>query len=399
MILVLWFVFAMALDASRNGFISPKHVVIFGLDGLNTRQLKRMLKNNKLPHIKQLMQDGSYTFDCRSSIPTVSYTNWVSIFTGTDTSFHAVDGNAFRYDRPRIIGTDGQCRRLPNLFSVIRAHDTSAEMGAFYQWDGMAQVLKPKRDLNVSEWTVHDSVSVQLAMDYLSAHRPKVTFLYLGEVDEVGHRRGFLGWAYRKAIKEVDAQMGQVIGRLKQLRMLEETLILVVTDHGRDEGTFGFMHGTLTQAEITSFWLVSGPGIAKNKELVTPVGNMDTAAVILHALGMAAPVQWRARPVLEAIEGNHIVQGLEELKHRSSAHKNQTVVGWKYVERSITDEEQQCLIDFKLVVPSILGQVDPISAGIGLGVGILGTVLFQVLLYRLCNPRRYSSYQYASVKS
>ena len=61
-----------------------KHVVLIGLDGWGAYSVPRA----EIPHIKQLMADGSYTLEKRSALPSSSAINWASMFMGAGPELH-----------------------------------------------------------------------------------------------------------------------------------------------------------------------------------------------------------------------------------------------------------------------------------------------------------------------
>lgn len=61
-----------------------KHVVLIGLDGWGAYSVEKA----NIPHIKQLMNDGSYTLTKRSVLPSSSAVNWASMFMGAGPELH-----------------------------------------------------------------------------------------------------------------------------------------------------------------------------------------------------------------------------------------------------------------------------------------------------------------------
>ena len=55
-----------------------KHVVFIGLDGWGSYSVPKA----DIPHIKQLMADGSYTLEKRTVLPSSSAVNWASMLWG-----------------------------------------------------------------------------------------------------------------------------------------------------------------------------------------------------------------------------------------------------------------------------------------------------------------------------
>lgn len=61
-----------------------KHVVFIGLDGWGSYSVPKA----DIPHIKQLMADGSYTLEKRTVLPSSSAVNWASMFMGAGPELH-----------------------------------------------------------------------------------------------------------------------------------------------------------------------------------------------------------------------------------------------------------------------------------------------------------------------
>ena len=61
-----------------------KHVVLIGLDGWGAYSVPKA----EIPHIKQLMANGSYPLEKRSALPSSSAINWASMFMGAGPELH-----------------------------------------------------------------------------------------------------------------------------------------------------------------------------------------------------------------------------------------------------------------------------------------------------------------------
>lgn len=64
---------------------------IIGLDGVPVKLLQTLADNNTMPHMKQLIQEGTLT-KMRSSLPPNSAASWNSMITGTNPGTHGVYG-------------------------------------------------------------------------------------------------------------------------------------------------------------------------------------------------------------------------------------------------------------------------------------------------------------------
>jgi len=64
---------------------------IIGLDGVPVKLLQTLADNDTMPHMKQLIQEGTLTA-MRSSLPPNSAASWNSMITGTNPGTHGVYG-------------------------------------------------------------------------------------------------------------------------------------------------------------------------------------------------------------------------------------------------------------------------------------------------------------------
>lgn len=82
-------------------------------------------------------------------------------------------------------------------------------------------------------------------------------------------------------------------GALKDEGLLEETLIVIVTDHGGG-GADPNNHGSDHPMDMTIVWGVSSPDV--NPGVIdTPVNIIDTVAVVAHALGLPVQDSWEGK--------------------------------------------------------------------------------------------------------
>ena len=109
-------------------------------------------------------------------------------------------------------------------------------------------------------------------------------------------------------LSKVDAWVGQVLGTLRDAKMAERTLVLVLSDHGRDAPT-GRSHGGFSTTELAVQWLLAGPGVKPGRVLRSPVSIIDAAPTLLHGLGVRAPISFRGHVVHEAFVGGAWAEG------------------------------------------------------------------------------------------
>lgn len=107
---------------------------------------------------------------------------------------------------------------------------------------------------------------------------PFFAFVHYKEADVTGHESGADNDAYHEAIVLMDEQLAQLIATLGRVRVAEDTLVLVTTDHGFD----GRFH-VAREPQILETWIA-----ARNGSLRTDVAAklLDVTPTVLDAFGV-----------------------------------------------------------------------------------------------------------------
>ena len=268
------------------------HVVIIGCDGLSPDGIQKA----KTPNMDSLMQRGAYTMHARGVMPTSSSPNWASMLMGAGPEQHGITSNAWRPDKfelaPTAVGSGGI---FPTIFSVLREQQPSAVIACFHDWSGFG-ILFERKALDIIEDTDGPVKTTERAVAYFKAAQPNFTFIHLDHIDHAGHAYGHGTPEYYKSVEEADRLIGETIQGLKAAGILEQTILIVTSDHGG----VGKGHGGATMAEVEIPWIIAGPEVAPAKELTSFVNTYDTAATVAYIFGLTAPDCWIAKPVLEA---------------------------------------------------------------------------------------------------
>lgn len=101
--------------------------------------------------------------------------------------------------------------------------------------------------------------------------------------------------AYLDSVRLTDAHVGQVMARLEREGLLENTLIIFITDHGISHARgkqFLYDEGTHIP------FIVRGPGVERGKVRTDLIEHIDMAAVSLAAAGIEIPKTMQARNIL-----------------------------------------------------------------------------------------------------
>jgi predicted AlkP superfamily pyrophosphatase or phosphodiesterase len=260
-----------------------RHVLVIGVDGVRFDLLSPELT----PVIWGL---GSLGFlepvPVDETTPTWSGPCWATIATGCGVAGHGITGNNLTGHRlaehPDFV-TAATRAGLPTLLAVSGWPPLAlAEDGGplFAEAGRREFVAIPEKSL--AGWDEADEAVTALAASILAADGPRVSFVYLGAVDAVGHVLG-AGDDYREAARVADQGVGRLLAAVRSRPSFasEGWTAVVVTDHGHlAQGGHGGR-----EPEVTTAWAAAaGPGIEPGgPPRITR--QTDVAPLVLAALG------------------------------------------------------------------------------------------------------------------
>jgi len=98
---------------------------------------------------------------------------------------------------------------------------------------------------------------------------------------------------YRGEIAYTDDQVGRLIRSLEQDGRLDDTLFVLLSDHGEGLGEHGeathmlFVYDSTLRVPL----IISGPGVPKGKTLAEPARLVDILPTLVHAVGAQVPIE------------------------------------------------------------------------------------------------------------
>lgn len=268
-----------------------KHIVLIGVDGMGAYAWKKA----SIPVMRGLMQQGSWSLQARSVLPSSSAANWASMLMGAGPELHGfTTWGSKKPDMPsRVLDQYGF---FPSIFSLLRRADPQAEIGVLYEWEGIGYLF-PKAAVNTDRNIDSDSLLTLEVKKYIETKKPTLLFVHLHDVDSVGHQAGHDTKDYYASLERTDRNIGSIIESLKKSGIYEETVLLITADHGGvNKG-----HGDKSMVEMEIPWIISGPGIRKNHAISESIMTFDTAATILALLQIKVPQVWIGRAVQTAL--------------------------------------------------------------------------------------------------
>jgi arylsulfatase A-like enzyme len=268
-------------------------VLIIGIDGCRTDALKAA----DVPNLKRLVSEGAIAENTSilgtrvTGADTCSGPGWSAILTGVWADKHGVVDNKF---------TGANYTEYPHFFKRLKQARPAAVTISLVDWPPIHERIVSAADVSLSllekdeDYVAADVRVTQEAVRLLRQQDPDAMFVYLGNVDETGHKTGFHPSVkeYMQALEAVDAQVGLVLGAVRSRpRYAEEDwLVLVSTDHGgrgKDHGG-----GHLFADVRTVFLIVSGPSAMKGR-IETATQLVDIPATALTHLGVQLDPAWK----------------------------------------------------------------------------------------------------------
>ncbi len=264
-------------------------VVIFYVDGLRPDVVREMVALGHLPHIRRhFIENGTWLANAFTAFPSDTITSNGSMWTGCFSDRHGLKGQV-AFNRRRLtsdsfldpfgpqhsarhlapqgiddlvmktqaaaIGAAGgneareewlaaRTSSVPPLYEILRRHDRNWASGVL---PVMTEVPPPLWSRSLTRhmpyfqthraWEFMDDANADYAIKNLLARREAVTVIWLPETDTCSHKcsRGQFG-VTRRTIAAADELLGTVVHELEAQGRLDQTYLILVSDHGHHGG-------------------------------------------------------------------------------------------------------------------------------------------------------------------
>jgi N-acetylglucosamine-6-sulfatase len=113
---------------------------------------------------------------------------------------------------------------------------------------------------------------------------------------------------YCEALRSVDDSIGRVLAQLREMGILDDTLVVYMGDNGFMFGEHGLIDKRVAyETSIRVPMLLQCPALFKGGTVVTQmVANIDIAPTVMEAMGLATPPQMDGQSFLPLAEGKSI---------------------------------------------------------------------------------------------
>ncbi len=233
-----------------------KNLLLIGWDGVQREHLSDLLESGKLPNLSHIINEGSLVTLKITDHATDTKSGWTQIITGLPAEKSGVLSNRNFQPIPKDatifeILESKTDRRIFTAFIASKSHNLGS-LGPNIKWGGGKGSKREGTDkgepwMNAKGafdlWlgdTPRDAEEIgRILIDVikkLSLHNFFAIFVHFADPDRAGHKFGENSLEYEEAIMRCDEWLGLVTAFLKKKGLWDDTVLVVTTDHGFDEG-------------------------------------------------------------------------------------------------------------------------------------------------------------------
>ena len=228
-----------------------------------------------------MMKKATYTMDATTVTPSVTLPCHMSMFHSVPPTEHGVMDN--NYTPKETLG-QGICEAL---------YGSGKTSAIFYNWDQIGTIVTEgsvltKRFINgaTEGWETSNKLLADAATEHILNTPTDFVFLYLGFLDDIGHRCGWLSDEYYYALNESLA----LVKAVSEVAIKQGYTVIFTSDHGGH----GFAHGSTLPEDMTVPLFIIGDKFAGGKKL-GPSSILDVAPTVLDLFGISAPDYWQGK--------------------------------------------------------------------------------------------------------
>ena len=218
------------------------HVAIVGLDGMGS-----FCKDAATPCMDAIFEDGAKTLRALSMFPTISAQNWGAMLLGAAPEVHGLTNGGI--SQQPYTNAD-----LPSVFATVRRAYPDSVLCSVSNWGPINHGII-EQDAGVEkEAPESGEATTERAVACVLARKPDLLFVHIDDPDEAGHHYGYGTAGHLETITRVDAMVGRIHESYRQAGLLDDTLFLVITDHGGyKRGHGGYTEGYSSQVPENVF--------------------------------------------------------------------------------------------------------------------------------------------------
>jgi len=289
---------------SRSEPPHARNVVLISIDTCRADHLGCYgYRGGTTPHIDRLAEEGALFESAMAPVP-LTLPSHATLLTGTWPVYHGVhDNEGFRLAEESVTLAETLAAHGLATAGIVSSHVMGAKFGLAQGFGSYRDEVPGKNSPYVKDPTELERGATEtaaLAVDWLDGHAGEDFFLFVHFFDPHApydppalFRERFPDSPYAGEIAHVDAAIGTILETLRRLGVYDQTLIVVVGDHGESLGEHGeSRHGYFVyQPTMRVPLVVRGPGGARGVRIVEPVSLADVFPTVLDVLGFPIPEQ------------------------------------------------------------------------------------------------------------
>lgn len=306
-----------------------------------------VIENTATPNINSIATAGTYIRahvggekGSYSQTPTISAVGYNSLLTGTWVNKHNVWDNDIK--APNY--------NYPTIFKLFKDQYPNKKIAVYSSWldnrtklvgDGLTATGNLKVDLHADGFELdtvnfpHDKLSsymhlidekvIDATANSIKTEAPDLSWIYLEYTDDMGHRYGDSP-QLTDAVTKMDKQVGKIWEAIqyRQSKFKEKWLIILTTDHGRDERT-GRNHGGQSFRQ-RSTWIVSNSKFNHYAKLDYP-GIVDIMPTIANYLNIKIQ-----EPIIKEIDGISLTGNISIAQPELNIFQNKLDLSWQVMD-------------------------------------------------------------------
>ena len=252
-------------------------VLLILVDGMTPASLAA----SESPFYPELCRSSRYSLSVRTVMPSVTLPCHMSLFHSVSAERHGILTNTYV---PQVRPVNGLCEVLAAAGKIC---------AFFYNWEQLRDLSRPgslRRSEFISwrhcSYEASNRMLTDAVIETLKAKdTPDFIFLYLGWVDEAGHKYGWMTPEYLTAVRESLAGIARIVEILP-----DEYRLIVTADHGGHDRS----HGTDAPEDMTIPLFFRHASLAPG-QLPDGATILDIAPTIAAWLGVPADPDWEGK--------------------------------------------------------------------------------------------------------
>jgi choline-sulfatase len=326
-----------------------RNVMLISIDTCRADHLSSYgFKRNTTPHIDAVARDGVLFQEALTPVSLTAPAH-SSVFTGTYPPTHGVRlNNGVRLAKSNVTLAEVLREAGFKTAGFVSGFPLDPQFGLNQGFDTYDAQFTKTSEL----WATHSERSAEEvsrpALAWLDHHKDDRFFLFVHYFDAhfsyeppEPYRSSFADDPYSGEIAYLDGWIGQVVDRLRALGRYDDTLLIIMGDHGESLGEHGeALHGFFVyQATEHVPLIIHAPHGVRGRRIEGRVSLIDLMPTVLDLVGLTIPERVQGTSLRRALEGEPARTGafplycesLEATQFDCSALQALVSGSWKYI--------------------------------------------------------------------